>query len=310
MTPAGIRHFAVIGHRGARAVAPENTLAGLRAALECGVAGIEVDVAMTSDGVCVLHHDPGLHPDIAREPDHGWVTEPRRIASLTLGEVHRLDVGRLRPGSVEAGRWPHQVAIDGTRIPTFDEACALVVQAGTPPVELIVEIKTFPDRPEATHPFERILDEVVTVLGRHGLASSAMVESFDWRVPILLASRAPGIRRGFLTSAGAGGNLTREATPVWTAGFDPARFAGSVAKAVAAAGGQVLAADHRELDRGLVEDAREAGLELLTWTVNDSGELERLLDLGVTRVITDDPVALRGCAEAKGWSVPMPRYVA
>lgn len=51
----------IIGHRGARGLAPENTLESLRQALTHDVHEIEVDVRVTADGVCVLHHDPYLH---------------------------------------------------------------------------------------------------------------------------------------------------------------------------------------------------------------------------------------------------------
>jgi len=47
----------IIGHRGARGLAPENTLAGIKAALEANVDGVEIDVRVTSDGVVVLSHD-------------------------------------------------------------------------------------------------------------------------------------------------------------------------------------------------------------------------------------------------------------
>lgn len=52
----------IIGHRGAKALAPENTLASIQAALDAGVDVIEIDVHVTRDGVPVLNHDPELHP--------------------------------------------------------------------------------------------------------------------------------------------------------------------------------------------------------------------------------------------------------
>ena len=51
----------VIGHRGARGLAPENTLASFKEALAAGVHEIELDVRVTKDGICVLNHDPYLH---------------------------------------------------------------------------------------------------------------------------------------------------------------------------------------------------------------------------------------------------------
>ena len=54
------------GHRGARGLFPENTLAGFAGALAIGVDALELDVALTADGVVVVTHDPTLNPDITR----------------------------------------------------------------------------------------------------------------------------------------------------------------------------------------------------------------------------------------------------
>ena len=61
--------FDLQGHRGARGLAPENTLPSFAAALTIGVTTIETDIAITRDGVLVISHDPALNPDIKRGPD-------------------------------------------------------------------------------------------------------------------------------------------------------------------------------------------------------------------------------------------------
>jgi len=96
----------VIGHRGAAAVAPENTLAGLRAAAECGVSWVEVDVRLTADDGLVLIHDDTLD----RTTDGSG---PVRAASLA--GVRALD----------AGAW-FSSAFAGEKVPTLEEAIALL----------------------------------------------------------------------------------------------------------------------------------------------------------------------------------------
>src|SRR5262245_27111273 len=87
--------FDLQGHRGARALAPENTLAGFAKAIEIGVATLETDLAVTRDGAIVLSHDPVLNPDIVRGADGRWLTAPGpAINGLTLAELRRYDVGR------------------------------------------------------------------------------------------------------------------------------------------------------------------------------------------------------------------------
>jgi glycerophosphoryl diester phosphodiesterase len=74
----------IIAHRGASAVAPENTIAAFEAAIAAGADGIEFDVRLTRDGVPVVIHDETVYRT-------GGVR--RRVADLTLNELKRIDVG-------------------------------------------------------------------------------------------------------------------------------------------------------------------------------------------------------------------------
>src|SRR6516162_10276 len=88
------------GHRGARGLFPENTLAGFAGALAIGVDALELDVAMTSDDVVVATHDPRLNPDLTRTRDGAWLAAAGpAIRSLRAADLARYDVGRIRAGS-------------------------------------------------------------------------------------------------------------------------------------------------------------------------------------------------------------------
>jgi glycerophosphoryl diester phosphodiesterase len=114
--------FDLQGHRGARGLAPENTLAAFARALEIGVTTLETDLAVTKDGVIVLSHDPVLNPDIVRGPDGQWLAAPGpAINSLTLAELKRYDVGRIKPATKYAQQFAGQTPVDGQRIPTLAE---------------------------------------------------------------------------------------------------------------------------------------------------------------------------------------------
>jgi glycerophosphoryl diester phosphodiesterase len=69
-----VASFDLQGHRGARGLRPENTLAGFAFALELGVDTLELDCAVTRDGVVVVSHDPVLNPDHTRD-EHGRFLE-------------------------------------------------------------------------------------------------------------------------------------------------------------------------------------------------------------------------------------------
>lgn len=81
----------IIGHRGASAVAPENTVAAFREAIAVGADGIEFDVRLTRDGVPVVIHDSSLRRTAGMN---------RRVADLSWQEISKVDVGSwFRPGS-------------------------------------------------------------------------------------------------------------------------------------------------------------------------------------------------------------------
>ena len=107
----------LVGHRGARAVAPENTLASFRRAWEDGADAVEMDVRLTADGAVVVIHDE----TVDRTTDgHGAVVE------MSLEEVRRLD----------AGSW-FDPAYAGERIPTLEEVLAWAQGK----VALLIELK-------------------------------------------------------------------------------------------------------------------------------------------------------------------------
>ena len=139
--------FDLQGHRGARGLAPENTLAAFRTALDLGVTTLETDLAVTKDGVLVLSHDPLLNADLTRDAEGRWLeTMGPPIQSLTLAELQRYDIGRLNPARAYAKQFAQQKPADGERFPTLAELFKL----GGPTVRLNIETKIDPSLPDLT----------------------------------------------------------------------------------------------------------------------------------------------------------------
>ena len=172
----------VQGHRGARALRPENTLPAFEYALAAGVTTLELDCGITSDGVVVVCHDPVLNPDITRGRDGAWITGPAiALHELSYDELLRYDVGRIRPGSAYAARFPRQVGTDGVRIPRLNEVFDLAARSGRDDVSFNIETKVSPLAPGLTRdPFE-FTDLLVNEIARAGITSRTTVQSFDWR---------------------------------------------------------------------------------------------------------------------------------
>jgi glycerophosphoryl diester phosphodiesterase len=144
-----------VGHRGAQADAPENTVAAFRAALTAGVDEIEFDVQLTSDGVPVVLHDATLD----RTTDgHG------PLRDHTWAEIERLD----------AGGWsaPEHA---GERVPSLEQLCAWVTDK---PLDLALEVKQ-PAPGEGLARDERLVPAILAVLRAHGLVERTVIHSFD-----------------------------------------------------------------------------------------------------------------------------------
>ena len=280
------------GHRGARGLAPENTLEGLQLALDLGVTTLEIDVVASADGVLVLSHDRQLNPDITRDASGQFL--PARgpaVNSLTLAQLHTYDVGRLRPGSRYAAEFAQQRPHDGARLPRLSDVLALVRASGDERVRLAIELKSTPLAAALTPAPEPFAAQLLQALADHGLSARTQILSFDWRTLQAVQRLRPGTHTVYLTAQLPGlDNLQIRSgqDSLWTAGFQH-RAHGSVPRMIAAAGGSHWSCFWRDLDAPQVHEAQALGLQVLAWTVNRAEDMRRVLDLGVDGVVTDRP---------------------
>ena len=255
----------VHGHRGARAVYPENTIPAFQYAIGMGVDFLEMDVAATKDNVLVISHDPHINPEICTGPHTGVA-----IHELTLAELREYDCGALKN--------PHfskQHPIPGTRIPTLD---AVLDLAQGNSVQFNIEIKSFPDHPELTPSPEIFSKMLLDVVRKHHLESRSIVQSFDFRILHAMKRLAPEIRLAAL----------------WEGGPQP-----FVAIARSAQAGIVAPAFHLVTPEQ-VQASHAAQLAVVPWTSNTPRDWQRLIDAGVDAIITDDPAELIAYLKQKG----------
>lgn len=140
----------VAAHRGWKAAYPENTLLGIKKALELGADMLEFDLRMSKDRVVVVIHD---------ETVDRTTSGTGRVRELTLAELKRLD----------AGGW-FGPEFEGLKIPTFEELCRLL--RDFPEVLLNVEIKPSPDARETA-------DQAIAMLKEYGFLPRCVFTSFD-----------------------------------------------------------------------------------------------------------------------------------
>lgn len=309
--PAAAAAFDLQGHRGARGLAPENTLAGFARALEVGVVTLELDLAMTQDGVLVVSHEPVLNPDLTRGPDGAWLAGPGPVIHRTpLETVQAYDVGRLKPGTRYASRYPQQRPADGERIPRLADVFALAAKAGDD-VRFNIEIKTDPRKPDLAPAPEPFAEAVAQALREAGLTERATVQSFDWRGLVHLRRIAPEIDTACLTAQQSWLDNVEAGRPgasPWLAGLDADEH-GSPAALAKAAGCAIWSPYYRELSPERLAEAKSLGLAVVPWTVNEPADMARSIAMGVDGLITDRPDLAREEMAKAGLTPPAPRPV-
>jgi glycerophosphoryl diester phosphodiesterase len=162
----------IIGHRGAAAQAPENTLAGIRKARELGASWVEFDVQATRDDCAILLHDARLE----RTTD-GYGIAADRDAS----DIERLD----------AGRW-FAAKFRGETVPRLDAAMALVDELG---LGAVIEVKARPGDGART------MRAVLATLRQSVSAGDHIVSSFDEDALMTAATEMPGLPRALIVRA-------------------------------------------------------------------------------------------------------------
>ena len=239
----------LIGHRGAAALAPENTLTGIARAAAAGVGMVEVDVKLTADGVPILMHDDRLDRTTDR-------TGP--VAEIPFSDLRLLDAGSWFGGD-----------FGGEAVPTLADALSLLYSLG---LAVNIEIKPCPGR--AAETALRVVDTVLALWPAKRpppLLSSLSAEA-------LAAARAagPDLPVAVLVADGPADRATGGRGDDW------ALLAARLDAAAVAVEAPLLLS-------GGVARYRIADRAVIAWTVNDGETARRLFADGVDAVITDDP---------------------
>ena len=247
----------IIGHRGASAVAPENTMAAFREAIAAGADGIEFDVRLTRDRVPVVIHDSSLHRTAGL---------PQRIADLTWSELKSVDVGSwfARKKNLPPGSFANET------VPSLRELFTLFQSNN---LTLCLEMKC--DSVEEQEPLAEACSRLIE---EHSLKDRVMVECFKLPSLTILKRLDAGIKTAALFEPSF-------STPSVLSDQ-------SIITQATAAGASYLALHYRLARQSLVEKAKLAGLQVALWTVDDPTWIERARAMGIEALITNDPAAM------------------
>lgn len=253
-----------IAHRGGAQLNPENTLAAFGDALGRGLDGAELDVQLSFDGAVVVHHDFRLMADVARRSGV-WLDAPGpRIKDLTLEELRQFDVGLARPHSAYALTHPLVRGITQS-VPTLEEVVALV-QSTNPRFLLFVELKCDTSQ-DSADPIA-LADAALHVIEEAGFLAQTVFVGFDWRALARIRQCRPSASCWFTTDR-LGGDIF------------------SVIDIIDGAGANGWFANLANAIPANVDYARQRGLKVGAWTVNQPAQMRALM--GLDAICTDRP---------------------
>ena len=295
--------FDLQGHRGARGLAPENTLAAFERALAEGVSTLELDIGITRDGVAVIAHDPKLNPNIVRDGSGQWLAETGpAIVDLDLAQLQRYDVGRLKPDTRYAQTYPQQQARDGERIPTLAALFERVKDLRARHVRFNIETKLTPEDAKTTVDPATFARTLLAVIDAHGMAPRVSIQSFDWRTLREVQRAAPAIptvcltvRQNWMDNVSSGR---------WTLGITPGEHGNLVPRMAKAAGCRAWSPYFGDLDAAGLAEARRLGLKTIPWTVNAAADIDRMLELNPDGIISDYPDRVREAMARRSMALP------
>lgn len=247
----------IVGHRGASAVAPENTMAAFREAISVGADGIEFDVRLTSDGVPVVIHDSTLRRT-------GGV--PNRVANLTSAEISKVDVGSW---FAQRKDLPPETFANET-VPSLADLFTLFSPNDS---TLYLEMKC--DSASEQRPLAQTCAKVIE---EHSLKERVFVECFQLPALRILKEIDAEIKTAALFEPA----FTNPSVLSDRRIIDQARDVGAAA----------LALHHRLARESLVKKAKDMGLHVAVWTVDEPAWIERAQHTGIDALITNDPEAL------------------
>ncbi|RLE13656.1 glycerophosphodiester phosphodiesterase [Candidatus Aerophobetes bacterium] len=259
-----------IAHRGARSLAPENTISAARKALEVGADGWELDVQMSRDKKMVVIHDESLvrTSNVKEIFPH---REPWLVRDFTLKELQELDFGswfnETDPfGQIAAGNVSkeEQRSFVGVKILSLEEALEFTKKSKW---KVNIEIKSFPFE---TDNFE-LVEKVVDQINQFKMEKMVMVSSFNHAYIKQVKKLNPRITTGALVDKPLN---------------NPANYLKEIEADVYDVSVSAISLDEIEL-------LQSKGFSVIIWTVNDEKTMKDLIKVRVDGVITDFPQKLK-----------------
>lgn len=261
----------VEGHRGCRGLYPENTIAGFIKALDLGVNTLEMDVVITKDKKVILSHEPWMSSEFCLQPNGDSISTKEEmkfnIYKMTYEEVSKFDCGsKIHPRFLQQEKIKETKPLLRSVIIKVAEYC---IANNFPFPDLNIEIKSLPETDNVFHPsVNEYANLVLEELKKMRVLKNVIIQSFDKRALQAVKRLNPEIRISLLCEEDI--SLDKSLAGL---GFMP----------------NIYSCEYKSVNKEMVSRAKELKIKLVPWTVNDSTEMKKLIDLGVDGIITDYP---------------------
>ena len=257
----------VIGHRGDCLLAPENTLPSFRMALAAGADLVELDYHHSRDGKMVVIHDHQL--DRTTDAVRRWGQKHNKVEAKTAAAIQSLDAGSwFNPGYA------------GTRIPLLAEALDTIQNGGVALIER-----------KAGAPAD-----CIKLLREKDLINHVVVQSFDWEYLRAFHEQEP---EQVLGALGPPERLADGRKPSGR----PKKLNAAWLNALQQTGAKVVVWSQK-ISNEAVRLAHQQSLKVWVYTVNTPRLANKLLDMGVDGLITNNTTLIRQSITPRGQKAP------
>lgn len=263
--------FDIQGHRGARGLYPENSIAGFIHAIDLGVTTLEMDVVITKDNEVILSHEPFMSHLICVD-ENGNVIEEAEEKSLNIYEMDYDEVKTYDCGSIEHPWFPAQKKMEVEKPLLFDvidKVETYIEENKLDPVNYNIETKITPEGDNIYHPEpEEFVKLVMEVIEGFDIEERVIIQSFDVRTLQQVEDEYPYIQTALLV--GEDQSVTKQIKEL---GFRP----------------DILSPHFSHVNNEMIIEMQGDGVTIIPWTVNEQEDMMRLIEMGLDAIITDYP---------------------
>ncbi|MGF7037466.1 glycerophosphodiester phosphodiesterase family protein [Mucilaginibacter lappiensis] len=261
----------VEGHRGGRALMPENTIPTMLHAVDLGVKTLELDCVISEDKQVVVSHDVYMSSDFMLKPDGSLISKAEEKQFL----LYRMPYDSIR--RFDAGTKPHPQFPEQKKMKTYKPLLSTLIDSVEQYVKAHhlkavyynVEIKSSPAADDIAHPQPAAFVKLVMdVLKKKGVQKRVIIQSFDTRPLVLLHQKYPKQPLSYLVQ-----NKDNFDDNIKKLGFSPA----------------VISPNYALIDADFVKNAHQSNVKVIPWTVNDEASMQKMAEWQVDGIISDYP---------------------